>query len=190
MARYSSLANEVLSMNTIFLGYVYIHTFVLDHMWMHAGEHHGKVRYWTTLQLRVSFGQLPVVAATRNHALLNGVTALIDWPWYKCSCTIEGSNDKRLTNVGMSVSQPLVVAATRNHPLLDGIAALIPWLISCLLSASDSISTLWSHTYATVVAFLHALHFWALQTNRDSTPHCTIICVASHSAYYVNDTNV
>ena len=50
-----------------------------------------------------------------------------------CSDTVRGSNDERLTNVGMNegvptVSQPLVVAASRNHPLLD--SALVLWLIS------------------------------------------------------------
>ena len=62
------------------------------------------------------------------------------------------------------VGQSFIIAASGNHPLLDGVAAFVPWLISSfphphplggpLLSASHSISTLWSCMHAAVVAFL------------------------------------
>lgn len=50
---------------------------------------------------------------------------------YKCSDTVGGSNDERLTDVGMTevctyVGQPFVIVASGNHPLLDSISAFVP----------------------------------------------------------------
>ena len=63
--------------------------------------------------------------------------------------------------------------------LCSMVSLVIPWLISCLLSASDSISTLWSHTCTTVTVDCIPERY---RQSWDSTPHCTIICLASHSA--------
>ena len=52
----------------------------------------------------------PVVAASRNHALLSSVATLIDELWYKCSDTVGSSSDERLTNVGKGL--------TKHHSLI------------------------------------------------------------------------
>ena len=123
-----------------------------------------EVKYWATLQCTcVYFGQALVVTASRDHALLNSHRLTMIRVQLH---TVRGSNDERLTNVGTNEVVPILLVLVSLSSLLPPESSSARWchctwtLVNLLLlSASDSISTSWSHT----CAHCRRLHSWALQ---------------------------
>ena len=108
-----------------------------------------------------------VIPASRNHPLLDCVTAFVDQQWYKCSDTVGGgSNDEKPTDAGtnevvsMSVSLSLLpppgiilcLTVSLTHTLISS-SSPHPYSLGEPL-ASNSISKSRDHAHTTEVTFL------------------------------------
>ena len=103
--------------------------------------------------------------------------------WYKYSYTVGGSNNERLTNVGTNEVVPVLSALISLSSLLPLESSSV-WRCHCTVPSliSSSLHPTFlprDHTHACAAVDCIPERY---RQNRDSTPHCMIICLTSHSA--------